>query len=211
MTETIYLIYQTTNLVNGKTYIGQHQTTNINDGYIGSGTILKSAVKKYGCTNFSREILFVFDSFDDMNNKEIELVTEEYVGLDTNYNLQTGGQGRSFCHRSFCHSEKTKIQMSKMKIGKNNPNYGKPCSSETKAKMSKSNPKTNVGTTFSQKTKQKMSQAHTGKKHTSKSKELMRSHTLGKKQRLIKCPHCDQIGGNAMKRWHFTNCKALQK
>ncbi len=29
-----------------------------------------------------------------------------------------------------------------------------------------------------------------------------------KKQKLIKCPHCGMVGGNAtMPRWHFDNCK----
>lgn len=34
---------------------------------------------------------------------------------------------------------------------------------------------------------------------------------LGKKrpQQKIKCPHCNKEGGNAMKRWHFENCKHL--
>ena len=29
----------------------------------------------------------------------------------------------------------------------------------------------------------------------------------GKKQKIITCPHCNKSGGNAMKRWHFDNCK----
>ena len=43
-----YLIYKTTNLINGKIYIGSHRTTDINDSYMGSGKYLLYALKKYG-------------------------------------------------------------------------------------------------------------------------------------------------------------------
>ena len=88
-----YTIYKTTNLVNNKIYIGKHQTKNLNDGYIGSGKLLKSAIVKYGLENFEKEILFTFDNESDMNVKEAELVTEEFVKEDTNYNLCPGGKG----------------------------------------------------------------------------------------------------------------------
>lgn len=52
-----HLVYQTTNKLNNKIYIGVHSTKNINDGYLGSGTALKKAVKKYGKQNFKRIIL----------------------------------------------------------------------------------------------------------------------------------------------------------
>jgi hypothetical protein len=42
-----YIIYKTTNNINGKYYIGQHITDNLDDGYIGSGRRLKIARKKY--------------------------------------------------------------------------------------------------------------------------------------------------------------------
>lgn len=42
-----YIIYKTTNLINGKTYIGRHKTIKIDDGYLGSGTIFLKALKKY--------------------------------------------------------------------------------------------------------------------------------------------------------------------
>lgn len=43
-----YTIYKTINKINGKFYIGAHATSNINDGYLGSGTSLLHAMKKYG-------------------------------------------------------------------------------------------------------------------------------------------------------------------
>lgn len=43
----MYYIYRTTNLINGKTYIGQHETSDmLNDSYIGSGKLIKRAFQK---------------------------------------------------------------------------------------------------------------------------------------------------------------------
>lgn len=53
---TIGFIYKTTNLVNGKIYIGQH-VGKVNDSYLGSGVVLHNAIRKYGRCNFKREIL----------------------------------------------------------------------------------------------------------------------------------------------------------
>ena len=88
-----YTIYKITNEVNGKIYIGKHQTKDLNDGYMGSGKHLKRAINKHGLENFTKEILFQFDNETDMNAKEAELVTEEFVKEDTNYNLCPGGHG----------------------------------------------------------------------------------------------------------------------
>lgn len=88
-----YTIYKTTNNINGKIYIGKHQTKDIKDSYIGSGKHLQNAIIKYGADNFTKEILFVFDSESEMNAKEAELVTEEFVKEHNNYNLCPGGQG----------------------------------------------------------------------------------------------------------------------
>ena len=81
-----YTIYKTTNNINGKYYIGKHTTLDLDDTYIGSGTILKRAINKYGIDNFTKEYLFIFDNEEDMTNKEHELVSEEFNKEDTNYN-----------------------------------------------------------------------------------------------------------------------------
>lgn len=88
-----YLVYRIKNKINKKIYIGVHQTTNIDDGYMGSGTILKRAVKKHGLENFEKTILHVFDNVDDMFAREKELVTEEFVARLDTYNISVGGNG----------------------------------------------------------------------------------------------------------------------
>ena len=85
-----YLIYKTTNLINGKFYIGKHQTKDLNDGYLGSGKLIRRAVKKYGLENFHKEILFECNSEVHMNVLEKILVVPD---PELNYNLCAGGKG----------------------------------------------------------------------------------------------------------------------
>ena len=58
MGKKYYIIYETKNLKNGKIYIGQHQTYDLDDGYLGSGTRLKRAIRYYGSEFFKRKILY---------------------------------------------------------------------------------------------------------------------------------------------------------
>lgn len=88
-----YTIYKITNKVNGKIYIGKHQTKNLDDGYMGSGKLLKFAIEKYGMDNFIKEIIHIFDTEEEMNAKEAELVTEEFCLRENTYNICVGGQG----------------------------------------------------------------------------------------------------------------------
>lgn len=116
----MYVIYKTTNEVNGKIYIGIHKTKNKYDSYLGSGKHLVRAINKYGKENFKKEILFEYeDHEEDMAwAKEKELVNKDFVLSDDNYNISIGGY-------------KPPVM-----VGKYNPFYGKTHSVEAKLKMS---------------------------------------------------------------------------
>lgn len=88
-----YIVYKTTNKINGKFYIGFHKCNpdSKKDSYLGSGKLIKQAIQKYGRHNFTRETLFVYGTPKEALNKERELVNDEFVKLTNNYNLSIGG------------------------------------------------------------------------------------------------------------------------
>jgi hypothetical protein len=89
-----HFLYKTTNLINNKYYIGVHSTNDLDDGYLGSGTLLKRAIcKKYGKENFKLEILEFFNNRDLLMSKERELVTETRMKDELCMNLKLGGSG----------------------------------------------------------------------------------------------------------------------
>jgi hypothetical protein len=86
-------LYKITNLINNKIYIGVHRTDNINDGYMGSGKVIRSAIEKYGIENFRKDILEFFDTYENALAKEKEVVTDEFLLREDVYNLRRGGSG----------------------------------------------------------------------------------------------------------------------
>ena len=88
-----YTIYQLTDSINGKIYIGKHKTNDLDDGYMGSGTIIRRIINKRGQKSFKKKILFVFFDENSMNEKEREIITEDFCLRNDNYNLCVGGKG----------------------------------------------------------------------------------------------------------------------
>ncbi len=233
-----YIIYETTNLINGKKYAGAHETIDLDDNYMGSGKLLKQAIKKYGKDNFKREILSFWDDSASMYDAESEYVNEEYVARDDTYNLKVGGEG-GWDHLknkiSVYDNDNNIILIScddeRWLSGQFiHVNSGRTMSDENVEKLSirlKSIKRTDEWCN-------KISKSLYGKKHTierrlnnSKAQRGEKHHNYGKKcseetrrkmsiaQRGVKkhrvtCPHCGQIGaiGN-MKYHHFDNCKYI--
>lgn len=116
-----YTIYRTTNLINGKFYIGKHKTKDLNDGYFGSGKYLIYAVNKYGIENFVTEVIEIFET-----EREVNLAEKILVVLDPeiSYNLCKGGMGGfSFINgagltRKFTKDDLKKAQENRRKIPK---------------------------------------------------------------------------------------------
>ena len=88
-----HVVYKITNRLNGKVYVGSHSTHNLDDGYMGSGKLIRSAIQKYGVNNFDKCYLGFFDDIAEMFNYEKSIVNEEFVKSDLTYNLKEGGDG----------------------------------------------------------------------------------------------------------------------
>lgn len=126
----MYCIYQITNKINGKTYIGQHKYKVLNDSYMGSGKHLKCAQAKYGIENFEKKILV----FNITSKMFIDALEKEYVYFyrsigKAEYNIADGGQGNGGWNKGKHLSEEYKNKLADAMKGKH-------LSEETKKKIS---------------------------------------------------------------------------
>ena len=88
-----HFIYRTTNLLNGKFYVGMHSTDDLEDGYVGSGKRLGYSIRKYGLENHKFEILEFLSSREELKKREAEVVNEELLTDLLCMNLKFGGEG----------------------------------------------------------------------------------------------------------------------
>ena len=134
-THGLYTVYLIINNINNKRYIGIHKEKPNESlrAYLGSGTAIKKAIKKYGVENFTKIILARFDNREETMAMEEQLVTEDIVESTEYYNRMTGG-GSGIPSKETL--EKKSESMKGKYVGENHPNYGKPISKEQKAKQS---------------------------------------------------------------------------
>lgn len=82
-------VYRITNLINDKTYIGQHKVVKDEKWltYMGSGRLIRYAIHKYGKDNFSKELVCYANSKPELDNLEKYLIEKELVNERSEYNI----------------------------------------------------------------------------------------------------------------------------
>lgn len=134
------VVYMTTNLINGKKYIGKD--TKNKKSYLGSGSYLRKAIEKYGRENFKKEILEVCSSHDELMEREEYWLNYYDAGKNKMfYNVHNHSYGGAY--------------------GEDNPMFGKSPSMEVRKRISKSL----KGKFPSKETREKLSKSRTGEKN----------------------------------------------
>ena len=162
------IIYKTTNLINGKFYVGKNSTNN--PEYLGSGLLLIRAIKKYGKENFNKEILEHCESLSELDEREkywIKILNAQEEG----YNIAEGGSGGKTTKEPWNKGKTENPESTAKRIASLT---GRKQSEETKLKRIESL----KGQTRSDETKQKMSKSQLGKHHTEETKEKLRQATI---------------------------------
>lgn len=175
-------IYMTTNLINGKMYIGQKKSTNfLKERYLGSGSLLRKAIKKYGKENFKVEMLCECDSKEELDEMEIYFI-KQFNAKDSDdfYNLAPDGEsgvgGPKF--KGHKHTDESKKKISEGNKGINNKFFGKHHSEETKRIMKE---KAKNRKPVSNETREKLSKIHKGIKFTEDHKRKISEAQKGSK------------------------------
>lgn len=161
-------IYKIQNKINNKIYIGktihnieirfeEHIKASKNEK---SSSVLYRAIRKYGIQSFDISVVDVTNNKDVLNEKEKYWI-KFYDSKANGYNMTHGGDGGNLIEhkKKFYHTEesraiisartkeamqnlppekKEKLKSQKGKLGKDNPNYGRKATEETKRKLSES-------------------------------------------------------------------------
>jgi group I intron endonuclease len=201
----VHYVYLTTNLINGKQYIGDHSTHNLDDGYLGSGKLIRRSLKKYGKENFKKEILEHCETKELAFNNQEKYINQYNTLHPNGYNINPIGgfnkmdektrkkisksrKGIKFTkehikklsksHKGISQTEESKKKISESLKGRSTSTgmLGKEHSLETKQKMSESAKKRGI----SKETQKKMLE---GRKNSTKIKGQKRSEETKRKMR----------------------------
>lgn len=161
----MYILYQHTNILNSKVYIGITKYSNPNKRWLnGKGyrkdSLFYKAIIKYGWDNFTHTII------QDNLSKECAMELEKnliakYKNLHISYNIGNGGEGTS----SFSSETIAKL---KAYTGIKSSMYGKKHSIQTRNKIAQAN----LGKKCTAETKQKIGDANRGQNNGMYGKEV---------------------------------------
>jgi group I intron endonuclease len=196
-----WILYQTTNTINGKIYIGVHKVADTwkSRNYLGSGKALKPAIEKYGRENFRRATLAEFSCAEEAYVAEAGIVTEEFIKRSDTYNVKVGGEGGV----GLKHTEETRAKMSASKKGTTATDEtkakmsaalkGRIFTEDTRAKLSVAakGHKRCVGRVVREDTRAKIGAANKGKTHSEEVKTKISKSLLGNQYRLG-IPHSEE-------------------
>lgn len=227
------IVYITTNHVNGKQYVGSHSTNNLEDPYLGSGVLIKKALKKYGRENFSKEIIKICESREEAVLLE-EVYINEFKTLNpAGYNLSPYGNAAFPGHKNpmygkdpwnkgliGIYSEETLEKISEGAKGRGFKK-GHSHSSESRKKIgaAQKGHKRWVGKSHTEESKKKMSESHKGQvpankgvPMSEKQKEKLRRSKMGqnpfKNMPVGTCIYCGKkMKMSHLNRYHNENCK----
>lgn len=187
-------IYMIINKVNNKKYIGKRKWSCINtiseDKYMGSGIVLKQAIKKYGIDNFEKTILCLCDTEEELNSKEIEFILSyNATESDEFYNIHAGGSGGNTragyseeqmdafklkmktARVGYKHSDETKRKIKQATLTRENPMKQEKYRNMF-SEMHKGEKNPMYGRRMSDEQKERLKQSHNGKFDYNKGKKM---------------------------------------
>jgi group I intron endonuclease len=213
------IVYKTTNLLNGKIYIGSD--INNNDNYLGSGLLLKRAVNKYGLEFFKKETLQVCLNKTELKNQETFWIRKLKPFHPFGYNISNGFWGGDtlshhpnkdeiFKKASLSRTGTKRTQETKNKISISQ--IGKIISAETRGKISyaltgrhlSENVRGKIGLAnksrkIKEETRQKLSEINKGRKLSPETKQKIREK---RKLQIITCSTSEKISkANIGRKW----------
>lgn len=178
-------IYKTTNLINGKVYIGQHQRDELDTKYYGSGIKIRNALRKYGKAQFRIEVLCWENSIERLNTSEIAFVVAyDSCNPSRGYNLSFGGAAFNKGRKASAETRTKLRAVSTLRAPMSEETRRKLCIAQRKvvhtAEWHAKIGLAHRGKMLSEETKEKDRVAHRGKKHTEATKLKLSLANMGK-------------------------------
>ena len=219
-----FIVYVTTNLINGRRYVGQHCTYDLNDNYLGSNEELKEDIRKYSPFKFERKIIEYCTDIYHLARQELYWIKEFNALEDNNwYNKDCSYKPNHFWGKK--HSNTSKQKMSGNLIGKHPKSYkrwhtekmghrkGVKLTKDHKIKIAVSMLGPNnhfFGKHHSPEANESNRQKHLGKHTTEETKQKLSKTLLSlhrKAERRI-CEHCGKdVAVNIYALFHGDRCK----